>query len=51
MQHAATIMPDQITGPSELGEKLEQAVHMTLNEVVAILVFSLNPMTGLPRRS
>jgi hypothetical protein len=27
---------------SELGEKLEQAVHMALNEVVAILGFSLN---------
>jgi hypothetical protein len=26
MQHAATIMPDQITGPSDLGEKLEQTV-------------------------
>jgi hypothetical protein len=37
MQHAATIMLDQITGPSDLGEKLEQAVHMALNEVVAIL--------------
>ena len=43
MQHAATIMPDQITGASDLGEKLEQAVHMALNEVVAILGFSLNP--------
>jgi hypothetical protein len=43
MQHAATIMPDQITGPSDLGEKLEQAVHMALNEVVAILGFSLDP--------
>jgi hypothetical protein len=43
MQHAATIMSDQITGPSDLGEKLEQAVHMALNEVVAILGFSLNP--------
>jgi transposase-like protein len=32
MQHAATIMPDQITGASDLGEKLEQAVHMALNE-------------------
>jgi hypothetical protein len=42
-QHAATIMPDQITGQSDLGEKLEQAVHMALNEVVAILGFSLNP--------
>ena len=28
---------------SDLGEKLEQAVHMALNEVVAILGFSLNP--------
>jgi hypothetical protein len=27
---------------SDLGEKLEQAVHMALNEVVAILGFSLN---------
>jgi hypothetical protein len=43
MQHAATIMPDQITGASDLGEKLELAVHMALNEVVAILGFSLNP--------
>jgi hypothetical protein len=43
MQHAATIMSDQITGPSDLGEKLEQAVRMALNEVVAILGFSLNP--------
>ena len=43
MQHAATIMPDQITGASELGEKLEQVVHMALNEVVAILGFSLDP--------
>jgi hypothetical protein len=43
MQHAAAIMPDQITGPSDLGEKLEQAVHMALNEVVAILGFSLDP--------
>jgi hypothetical protein len=31
MQHAAAIMPDQITGPSDVGEKLEQAVHMALN--------------------
>src|SRR3984893_13998724 len=30
-------------GASDLGEKLEQAVHMALNEVVAILGFSLNP--------
>ena len=43
MQHAATIMPDQITGASDLGEKLEKVVHMALNEVVAILGFSLNP--------
>jgi hypothetical protein len=42
-RHAAAIMPDQITGASELGEKLEQAVHMALNEVVAILGFSLDP--------
>ena len=42
-RHAAAIMPDQITGASELGEKLEQVVHMALNEVVAILGFSLNP--------
>jgi hypothetical protein len=44
MQHATTMMPpDQITGPSDLGEKLEKAVHMALNEVVAILGFSLDP--------
>src|SRR4030088_528776 len=43
MQHAAAILPDQITGPSDLGEKLEQAVNVALNEVVAILGFSLNP--------
>src|SRR4030088_3036374 len=43
MQHAAAILPDQITGPSDLGEKLEQAVHTALNEVMAILGFSLNP--------
>jgi hypothetical protein len=44
MQHAITMMPpDQITGPSDLGEKLEKAVHMALNEVVAILGFSLDP--------
>jgi hypothetical protein len=43
MQHAAAIMPDQITGASDLGEKLERAVRMALNEVVAILGFSLNP--------
>jgi hypothetical protein len=36
-------MPDQITGVSDLGEKLEQAVLMALNEVVAILGFFLNP--------
>ena len=42
-RHAAAIMPDQITGASDLGKKLEQAVHMALNEVVAILGFSLNP--------
>jgi hypothetical protein len=35
--------PDQITGPSDLGEKLEQVVHMALNEVVSILGFSLTP--------
>jgi hypothetical protein len=28
---------------SDLGEKLERAVHMALNEVVAILSFSLDP--------
>jgi hypothetical protein len=33
----------QSPGPSGLGEKLEQAVHMALNEVVAILGFSLDP--------
>ena len=43
VQHAAAIMPDHITGASDLGERLEQAVHMALNEVVAILGFSLNP--------
>jgi hypothetical protein len=43
MQHAVTIIPDQITGPSDLGKELERAVHMALNEVVAILGFSLNP--------
>jgi hypothetical protein len=37
MQHAATIMSDQITGASDLGKELERAVHMALNEVVAIL--------------
>jgi hypothetical protein len=42
-RHAAAIMPDQITGASDLGKKLEQAVHMVLNEVVAILGFSLDP--------
>jgi hypothetical protein len=30
-------------GASDLGEKLEQAVHMALTEVVAILGFSLDP--------
>jgi hypothetical protein len=43
MQHAATIMPDHITGASDLGEKLEQAVLMALNEVVSILGFALDP--------
>jgi hypothetical protein len=43
MQHAAAIMPDQITGASDLGKELERAVRMALNEVVAILGFSLNP--------
>jgi hypothetical protein len=43
MQHAATIMPDQITGTSDLGKELERAVRMALNEVVAILGFSLDP--------
>ena len=51
VQHAAMIMSDQITGPSDLGKELERAVHMALNEVVAILGFSLTPMTGLSRRS
>jgi hypothetical protein len=37
------IAPDPKLSASELGEKLEQAVHMALNEVVAILEFSLNP--------
>jgi hypothetical protein len=43
MQHAATIMSDQITGPSDLGKELKRAVHMALNEVVVILGFSLDP--------
>jgi hypothetical protein len=30
-------------GASDLGEKLEQAVNMALNEVMAILGFSLDP--------
>ena len=53
MQHAMNGDGEQAAHleASDLGEKLEQAVHMALNEVVAILVFSLNPMTGLPRRS
>jgi hypothetical protein len=38
-----SIPPDPKFSASELGEKLEQAVHMALNEVVAILGFSLNP--------
>jgi len=38
-----SIPPDPKLSASELGEKLEQAVHMALNEVVAILGFSLNP--------
>jgi hypothetical protein len=38
-----SIAPDPKLSASELGEKLEQAVHMALNEVVAILGFSLNP--------
>jgi hypothetical protein len=47
MQHASLTNGDgeqsaQIEA-SELGERLEQAVHMALNEVVAILGFSLNP--------
>ena len=47
MQHASLINGDgehaaQLEA-SDLGEKLEQAVHMALNEVVAILGFSLDP--------
>jgi hypothetical protein len=47
MQHASLMNGDgeqsvQIE-TSDLGEKLEQAVHMALNEVVAILGFSLDP--------
>ncbi len=52
MQHAMMQRASLINGngeqaaqleSSDLGEKLEQAVHMVLNEVVAILGFSLNP--------
>jgi len=52
MQHAMMQRGSLINGigeqaaqleASELGEKLEQTVHMALNEVVAILGFSLNP--------
>ena len=38
-----SIAPDPKLSASELGERLEQAVHMALNEVVAILGFSLDP--------
>jgi hypothetical protein len=47
MQHASLTNGDGEQAAhleaSDLGEKLEQAVHMALNEVVAILGFSLNP--------
>jgi len=47
MQHASLMNGDgeqaaQLEA-SDLGKKLEQAVHMALNEVVAILGFSLDP--------
>ena len=42
-RHAATIMPDQITGASDLGERLEQAVRLALNEVVAHKLLLANP--------
>jgi hypothetical protein len=47
MQHASLINGNgeqaaHLNAP-DLGEKLEQAVHMALNEVGAILGFSLNP--------
>ena len=38
-----SIAPDPKLSASELGERLEQVVHMALNEVVAILGFSLDP--------
>jgi len=52
MQHAMMQHASLINGngehaahleASDLGEKLEQAVHMALNEVTAILGFSLDP--------
>ena len=47
MQHASLTNGDGEQSAhietSDLGKKLEQAVHMALNEVVAILGFSLNP--------
>jgi hypothetical protein len=45
MQHAMNGDGEQAAHleASDLGEKLEQAVRMALNEVVAILGFSLNP--------
>ena len=39
----SSVAPDPKLSAPELGEKLEQAVHMALNEVVAILGFSLDP--------
>ena len=47
MQHATMQNGNGEQAPrleaSDLGEKLEQAVNVALNEVVAILGFSLNP--------
>jgi hypothetical protein len=47
MQHASLTNGDGEQSAhietSDLGKKLEQAVHMALNEVVAILRFSLDP--------
>ena len=47
MQHASLTNGDGEQSAhietSDLGKKLEQAVHMALNEVVVILGFSLNP--------
>ena len=46
-----SIAPDPKLSASELGERLEQVVHMALNEVVGqSWDFPLTPMTGLSRR-